>query len=215
MSRRCDPHRPRRVGAAVARLGLPVEVQRVAILTDPGGSVLRRRSSSNWSDTRVAILTDPGGSVLLRGRRLGRPGLEVAILTDPGGSVLHSTSTLGAPLWFMLRSSPPRRVGAASSRSSRRPVVAILTDPGGSVLLRGRRRVGVLRDLVVAILTGPVEPGAARLRSSRVGAARPRRAGPGAGGRGCDPHRPRRVGAAVTLRNPSHVLFLLMSRPPP
>ncbi len=91
------------------------------------------------STTSVAILTDPGGSVLHLdlGHRRG-PAL-VAILTDPGGSVLprafaaqvRSTAT-------PLRSSPTPE-GRCCSRSCGEVAadahpVAILTDPGGSVL---------------------------------------------------------------------------------
>ena len=38
----CDPHRPRRVGAAGPEVLLVLRQRAVAILTGPGGSVLRR-----------------------------------------------------------------------------------------------------------------------------------------------------------------------------
>src|SRR6266536_2651613 len=71
----CDPHRPRRVGAAPCRPAARTWGPRVAILTDPGGSVLPRAGRCPPPrPPKVAILTDPGGSVLLaRSRRTGRP----------------------------------------------------------------------------------------------------------------------------------------------
>src|SRR6266536_822488 len=130
----CDPHRPRRVGAA--ELGeRPDDALdgTVAILTDPGGSVLpdgqvpdepadeQLRSSPTpegrcclparrgveAADAEVAILTDPGGSVLRVGH--APPHVEpvgVAILTDPGGSVLPGSTPPSPKTPTGLRSSP-------------------------------------------------------------------------------------------------------------
>jgi len=160
-------------GRCCSRAAGPVpaaDAHGVAILTDPGGSVLREIVILSYQLLRVAILTDPGGSVLL-----GNVGPvsdvppEVAILTDPGGSVLRGQSTgagclapsscdphrprrVGAaPVWCShmragsgLRSSPTPEgrccVGNVGPVSDVPPEVAILTDPGGSVLQRGDRR---------------------------------------------------------------------------
>src|SRR6266536_3579352 len=228
MSRRCDPHRPRRVGAAsttvqavsdpkwwlrsspapssqgqpgcdpqgsvlrVRGAPAPAPAAGVAILTDPGGSVLRlpsvtrrtspcgcdphrprkvgaaprHRARPTEPDPRVAILTDPGGSVL-RGGAPRNPGRShvVAILTDPGGSVLPGRSA--SDVGFLHR-------------------VAILTDPGGSVL-RGCLATG--RTSCRTLRSSPTPEG----RCCRAG-------GPQHQARclqGCDPHRPRRVGAVL------------------
>jgi len=104
-------------------LAVPVgdllDVVAVAILTDPGGSVLPCSLGlvAVVVPRTVAILTDPGGSVLPLDRLAAKveQRIRVAILTDPGGSVLPGLPV--APVH------PDR--------------VAILTDPGGSVLLRG------------------------------------------------------------------------------
>ncbi len=83
----------------------------VAILTDPGGSVLPLRVAGHEqvAELVVAILTDPGGSVLPgRGCRRSLGYLwAVAILTDPGGSVLLGRSRSGVlQVMSPLRSSP-------------------------------------------------------------------------------------------------------------
>src|SRR6266536_1208781 len=140
----CDPHRPRRVGAADERF-----VQLIHQVT------------------KVAILTDPGGSVLLLV-------LERAQLND------------GTPL----RSSPTPEGRCCAFH--RRPLlphadhVAILTDPGGSVLLledRGRRRADD------QLRSSPTPEGRCCPSSTSATRCRPVTC--------CDPHRPRRVGAAV------------------
>ncbi len=216
---RCDPHRPRRVGAADQPFGVAVVGSPVAILTDPGGSVLPARKAptraSTWSSCDphrprrvgaarsarqgqrgrdpVAILTDPGGSVLPRpARPAGRgTGLRVAILTDPGGSVLRAAGPPTAPA-RRPRCDPhrPRRVGAARSpRSSRTSLAFSLRS---SPTPEGR--------------CCPTSPAGRRTgrcwscdphRPRRVGAARRvRRHHRHPRARRCDPHRPRRVGAA-------------------
>ncbi len=105
----CDPHRPRKVGAAPRHRARPTEPDpRVAILTDPGGSVLRGGAPRNPGRFHeVAILTDPGGSVL-PGRSASDVGFlhRVAILTDPGGSVLRGCLATGRTSCRTLRSSP-------------------------------------------------------------------------------------------------------------
>src|SRR6266536_493157 len=133
-SRGCDPHRPRRVGAARRSSARRARRRTVAILTDPGGSVLLAsgleslavaahslrssptpegrcclpaRRGVEAADAEVAILTDPGGSVLRVGH--APPHVEpvgVAILTDPGGSVLPGSTPPSPKTPTGLRSSP-------------------------------------------------------------------------------------------------------------
>jgi len=112
--RGCDPHRPRRVGAAfVTGRGTPFAKALRSSPTPEGRCCHQRRGAGLPGVAGVAILTDPGGSVLRpceQGHRL-----EDAPCCDP-----HR----------------PRRVGAARDgrASAAGPEVAILTDPGGSVL---------------------------------------------------------------------------------
>jgi len=139
----CDPHRPRRVGAARVALRCwlgPVDV--VAILTDPGGSVLRQSQARlRCSSMRLRSSPTPEGRCY-----------PVPLTWSP------------PPTRWCCDPHRPRRVGAAHGDVPPGPEVAddvaILTDPGGSVLLTARRH---------------------RLGQHHVG---------------CDPHRPRRVGAA-------------------
>jgi hypothetical protein len=179
----------------------------------------------------VAILTDPEGPVLPA--RLEQPRIHgpVAILTDPGGPVLHGgAADVAGSLWVGCDPHRPRRAGAAwRSRPGTRPRsgVAILTDPGGPVLLvRGDlagaavARVAILTDpggpvlhpaappqarrrAVVAILT---DPGGPVLPAHRRPSGRP--------GPRCDPHRPRRAGAARVARAVGERLFLMLRSSP-
>src|SRR6266536_2677174 len=189
--KRCDPHRPRRVGAATNG-AVPVFRESPGLRSSPtpeGRCCGPASRATDWRTHRVAILTDPGGSVLpgtgghlrlvLRLRSSPTPEgrccpwpLAAAWTTRPGCCDPHR----------------PRRVGAArrsSARRARRRTVAILTDPGGSVLLASG-----LESLAVAahsLRSSPTPEGRCcpALRRHR----RRRR-------RGCDPDRPRRVGAA-------------------
>src|SRR6266536_5131206 len=190
--KRCDPHRPRRVGAATNG-AVPVFRESPGLRSSPtpeGRCCGPASRATDWRTHRVAILTDPGGSVLpgtgghlrlvLRLRSSPTPEgrccpwpLAAAWTTRPGCCDPHR----------------PRRVGAAEL--GERPddaldgTVAILTDPGGSVLPDGQV---------------PDEPADAQLRSS------PTPEGRCCSRRGssrwrwrrtrCDPHRPQRVGAA-------------------
>ncbi len=190
--KRCDPHRPRRVGAATNG-AVPVFRESPGLRSSPtpeGRCCGPASRATDWRTHRVAILTDPGGSVLpgtgghlrlvLRLRSSPTPEgrccpwpLAAAWTTRPGCCDPHR----------------PRRVGAAEL--GERPddaldgTVAILTDPGGSVLPDGQV---------------PDEPADEQLRSS------PTPEGRCCSRRGssrwrwrrtrCDPHRPRRVGAA-------------------
>src|SRR6266542_2268429 len=190
--KRCDPHRPRRVGAATNG-AVPVFRESPGLRSSPtpeGRCCGPASRATDWRTHRVAILTDPGGSVLpgtgghlrlvLRLRSSPTPEgrccpwpLAAAWTTRPGCCDPHR----------------PRRVGAAEL--GERPddaldgTVAILTDPGGSVLPDGQV---------------PDEPADEQLRSSptpegRCCAPAPSPSWPGSPG--CDPHRPRRVGAAL------------------
>jgi len=81
----CDPHRPRRVGAASwPDRATEEQAKRVAILTDPGGSVLPALTDA-WRRAlaQVAILTDPGGSVLLGSRSGAGSGQSTLLRSSP------------------------------------------------------------------------------------------------------------------------------------
>ncbi len=191
----------------------------VAILTDPGGSVLRAIAcSTRASSCAFAILTDPGGSVL-------PPTRVAAPWASPGCCDPHRPRRVGAaccrlpaeeasPI-LVLRSSPtpegrccprPRPARAGPVRG-----VAILTDPGGSVLPPGP--TGRPRSRPNALRSSPTPEGRCCRRSpTRGGGRSPKlRSSPTPEGRCCsgrapvlarasrrccDPHRPRRVGAA-------------------
>ncbi len=224
---------------------LPVQAVRyrygpktVAILTDPGGSVLRRAHPPPSRRGRWRLRSSPTPE----GRCCGQdaPGVgeglsRVAILTDPGGSVLRSTPTTTCRASSSCDPHRPRRVGAALSvgivtatpimlrssptpegrccaaglvsemhdrrlRSSPTPegrccrivcgsrssshAVAILTDPGGSVL---PSRAAFSLSSARTLRSSPTPEGRCCLQA-RMARCRP--------APGCDPHRPRRVGAA-------------------
>ena len=228
VSSSCDPHRPRRAGAAVlVQLGSGGQ-RLVAILTDPGGPVLPSSSSSV-----------PAGSVSLRssptpegrccrhhqGWRLLAD--DVAILTDPGGPVLHG---IAVPCAGPARCDPhrPRRAGAARRvagrpssyvplRSSPTPegrccsddagrlrgtAVAILTDPGGPVLHPPLPQVARGQEL----RSSPTPEGRC---------CREYRRDVHVDSSCCDPHRPRRAGAALLIIMPAKNSWWLRSSPTP
>ncbi len=215
----CDPHRPRRVGAARRSSARRARRRTVAILTDPGGSVLRTGTVTELA--RFPWLRSsptPEGRCCVEALLGGPAGLLVAILTDPGGSVLPDRAGPPAVGAEPCRCDPhrPRRVGAALPRvghHAARYDVAILTDPGGSVLPIGRRRAGWSGGWWLRSSPTPEgrccprsTPTTTCRASSSCDPHRPRRVGaacltygswPAANsGPGCDPHRPRRVGAA-------------------
>src|SRR6266536_677308 len=166
----------------------------VAILTDPGGSVLRTNDSSSSSTKSPRLRPSP---------------------TPEGRCCCWCWSARSSTTGRCCDPHRPRRVGAARApypragrrprrlRSSptpegrccafhRRPLlphadhVAILTDPGGSVLLledRGRRRADD------QLRSSPTPEGRCCPSSTSATRCRPVTC--------CDPHRPRRVGAAV------------------
>ena len=211
--RGCDPHRPRRDGAGfgllagqLARVWLrssPTPEGRcwsgvrkgakhyapVAILTDPGGTVLAGGAFHAFGgDGAVAILTDPGGTVL--DQRQDRPGhgARVAILTDPGGTVPGGRCR--RPRRRPHRCDPhrPRRDGAGHNPPDRRIAVLPSCDPhrprrdgagrGGAIMRIGRR---LLRS-------SPTPEG--RCWTPCASRRHPARSC-------CDPHRPRRDGAGT------------------
>src|SRR6266508_741016 len=69
----------------------------------------------------VAILTDPGGPVLRDVAGDGDRDLLVAILTDPGGPVLLGLHHAGQGRGSVLRSSPTLEGRCCSGRSRRAP----------------------------------------------------------------------------------------------
>src|SRR6266540_3627395 len=190
----------------------------VAILTDPGGPVLRSWPRLPHSPTAVvAILTDPGGPVLHGQERVtAMGGVEVAILTDPGGPVLPPRA--GPTRGRTRRCCDPHRpwrAGAAmrqwTDEIARQLRVAILTDPGGPVLRPPRcwptcpRVIGCdphrpwRAGAAIAAQCDKLGPCKSALRSSptlegRCCTGRSSTWTPP--GRRCDPHRPWRAGAA-------------------
>ena len=111
---RCDPRLPRGPVLDGHPLAADGDVERVAILADPGGPVLDGGGHALHPVPDVAILADPGGPVL-GADPTGNSTVKrrVAILADPGGPVLA------------LRS---------GHHGSKTATVAILADPGGPVL---------------------------------------------------------------------------------
>ncbi len=188
----------------------------VAILTDPGGSVLQVGLDAlvGVVPVDVAILTDPGGSVLRR--RAQRPCL------GPAGCDPHRPRRVGAArsiagrfsrMLAMLRSSPtpegrccrssarvPRPADQHGLRSSPTPegrccptVKCQTSPPTNSCDPHRPRRVGAAhrhrhRAGPVPLVAILTDPGGSVLR--RGPSRRPGRSAR------CDPHRPRRVGAA-------------------
>ena len=188
----------------------------VAILTDPGGSVLPRtrarfrRGGSGCDPHRPRRV----GAAPPGWRRRGGPRRRLRSSPTPEGRCCSRSQWPSAPSWSRLRSSPtpegrccsrrrrsagraacrrcdphrPRRVGAAQQRRRRlgqHDRVAILTDPGGSVL--HQLPSGSSMTQVPSLRSSPTPEG-------RCCAAA--RCPPPPPSLGCDPHRPRRVGAA-------------------
>jgi hypothetical protein len=147
----------------------PTVVGVVAILIDPGGSVLLGAVAGGGDRPGlVVILTDPLGSVLHPLKALLDDPAGVAILTDPLGSVLVVSSSSKCSL-VSVKCDPHRPEGRCCPSQLKilgeDLPVAILTDPERSVLA-GVAAVGAA-DPVVAILTDPegsVLPGGAGRR---------------------------------------------------
>ena len=184
----CDPHRPRRAGAAHRRDGGRLPDPAVAILTDPGGPVLHLAGGqAERLPDRVAILTDPGGPVLPLIRHIMLRWVRLRSSPTPEGRCCPAGRAVHGHRHLSCDPHRPRRAGAAPPQPGDdwAGPVAILTDPGGPVLLTSEARC-----------RRPHRP-----RS----AARPR----------CDPHRPRRAGAAPCPRNVGVRIRRLRSSPTP
>jgi len=189
---RCDPHRPRRVGAALAAKRDELEIETYSC--DPHRP--RRVGAARYCKPRNATTRprcDPH-----RPRRVGAARVvatdwkshwAVAILTDPGGSVLHTPARCRAP-GSSSSCDPhrPRRVGAAVTRP--------LTPAERTTWLRSSptpegRCCGLIARAVIIhdkpLRSSPTPEGRCCLPPSFARCLR---------AAGCDPHRPRRVGAA-------------------
>ena len=186
----------------------------VAILTGPGGPVLPSLARRHGHPVHVAILTGPGGPVLPSEHAWSAPDQRVAILTGPGGPVLPIRDWMAPRSTVGLRSSPApegrcciqeRLVGVDMIwlRSSPAPEgrccqdaydhhrldIALRSSPApeGRCCRHRAQQQGSQGE--VAILTGPGGP---VLRTRTVRPCPHRKC--------CDPHRPRRAGAARQVR---------------